>query len=141
VVAAVDLHNTVRNTETHDSNPARTWKRLLVIDDSALIREAVRIALEDVEVLSAASAEEGLAVANREQPDAILLDVVLPGIDGHAAARRLAGAPATRSIPVVMLTGLDSERGTLASVRGVIAKPFAVSSLAGELGALLGWPA
>jgi CheY-like chemotaxis protein len=131
----------MRNAETHDSDPARARKRLLVIDDSALIREAVRIALEDVEVLGAASAEEGLAVADREQLDAILLDVVLPGLDGHAAARRLAGAPATSSIPVVMLTGLDPERGMPASVRGVIAKPFAVSSLARELGGLLGWPA
>jgi CheY-like chemotaxis protein len=131
----------MQNTETPQSPTAQQRKRLLIIDDCAVIRELVRIALPDTEVLSAPSAEAGLGIAEREQPDAILLDVMLPGIDGRVAAERLAGAPATQSIPVVMLTGLASEPFVTSSLRGVIAKPFAVDSLAGELSALLGWPA
>ena len=115
--------------------------RVLVIDDSSLIREAVRLALRDDDVLTAESAEEGIATAARDRPDAILLDVVLPGMDGPTAAKALAADAATAAIPVILLTGSETAMRTPAPVRGVIGKPFEIGSLASELDALLGWAA
>jgi two-component system OmpR family response regulator len=121
---------------------------VLVVDDSALIRHAARIALEQVsgfEVLTAGSAEDGLAAAAGADPDAILLDLVMPGTDGMAVARQLAACPSTRSIPVVMMTATDTDafRNLLDSVpaRGLIAKPFEVTALGDQLRSLLGWSA
>jgi CheY-like chemotaxis protein len=117
---------------------------VLVIDDSSLIRAAGGVAISRVdgwEPLLASCAEEGLACAAREQPDAILLDVVMPGIDGLETARRLQSDPATSRIPVVLLTAQERVDTPLAAlgVAGLIRKPFDVATLAGELAALLGW--
>jgi CheY-like chemotaxis protein len=125
--------------------PAR---RVLVIDDSPLIRQAATIALERIagfQVLTAGSAQDGLTIAERECPDAILLDVVMPGMDGITAARRLAASESTRIIPVVLLTAKDEAecRDLLEHVptAGTIAKPFSVAGLGDQLRGLLGWPA
>jgi DNA-binding response OmpR family regulator len=127
-------------------HPDRTPRRILVVDDSSLIREAATLGLGAVagwEVLTAASGEEGLERAMAERPDAVLLDVVLPGLDGVAVAHRLAASPATRTIPVVMLTAADGaedrRRLRRLPVAGIIPKPFALESLAGQVAALLGW--
>lgn len=129
----------------HQAFPVRP-RRVLVVDDSSLIREAATLALGSLggwEVLTAASGEEGIERASAEQPDAVLLDVVMPGLDGVAVAERLAQSPATRDIPVVMLTAADSagDRDRLArlSVAGVIHKPFELVALAGQLAVLVGW--
>jgi CheY-like chemotaxis protein len=128
-----------------DSTATRP-RRVLVVDDSSLIREAASLALGAIggwEVLTASSGEEGLIRASADQPDAVLLDVMMPGLDGVAVAERLAAGPATRAIPVVMLTAADSAEdharmGRL-SVAGVIPKPFDLAALAGQLAALVGW--
>jgi two-component system alkaline phosphatase synthesis response regulator PhoP len=117
--------------------------RVLVVDDSVLIREAARLGLQqtgDWEVLTAESGEEALRSAAHERPDAILLDVVMPGLDGIATAERLASSPATASIPIVLLTAKD-DTGQFARlpVRGVIAKPFDLPALAGQVADVLGW--
>ena len=126
----------------------RSRRRVLVVDDSALILHAARLALEQVsgfEVLTAGSAEDGLAAAVSAEPDAILLDLVMPGTDGMVVARQLAACPSTRSIPVVMMTATDADafRSLLDSVpaRGLIAKPFEVAALGDQLRSLLGWSA
>jgi CheY-like chemotaxis protein len=118
---------------------------VLVVDDSSLIREAVTLALstnDGWEVLTASSGEEGLALAGTELPDAILLDVMMPGLDGIVVAERLAASPATRGIPLVMLTAADRpedrERLSGLAVAGVIAKPFQLAALSGQLAALIG---
>jgi CheY-like chemotaxis protein len=127
-----------------DSTP----RRVLVVDDSGLIREAAKLALGAIggwDVLTAASGEEGLAQASAERPDAVLLDLVMPGLDGVAVAERLTASPATRTIPVVMLTAADGaedrERLRDLPVAGVIPKPFELDSLAAQLAALVGWGA
>jgi CheY-like chemotaxis protein len=129
-----------------DHAPSVQPRRVLVIDDSSLIRGAVTLALGSVdgwEVLTAASGEEGLERAGVDQPDAVLLDVVMPGLDGVAVAERLARSPNTREIPVVMLTAGESpqerERLERLSVAGVIHKPFELDALAGQLAVLVGW--
>ena len=130
------------------SSPTRAAScrpRLLVIDDSALIRHAASAALATVagwEVLLAESGEEGLALAERERPDAILLDVVMPGRDGLAIAAELQERGLARSSQIVFLTGMDGledQRLAASAVAGVIAKPFALESLAAQVASVLGW--
>jgi two-component system cell cycle response regulator DivK len=79
-------------------------------------------------VLSAVDAEAGLALARCHQPDLILMDIQLPGIDGLAATAQLKRDPATRAIPVIALTALamkgDEERIRAAGCDGYIAKPM-----------------
>jgi CheY-like chemotaxis protein len=117
----------------------------LAVDDSSLIREAVSLALSPIDgwkVLTAPSGEEGLALAGTEMPDVILLDVMMPGLDGIVVAERLAASPGTRGIPVVMLTAADRpedrERLSGLAVAGVIAKPFQLAALSDQLAALIG---
>jgi CheY-like chemotaxis protein len=125
---------------------AAAARHILVIDDSLLIREAAKIALETVaawRVSTAAGGEEGIALAVEQRPDAILLDVVMPDMDGVAVAERLHVTPSLSSVPIVLLTAKDRpedrQRFRQAPVRGVIAKPFEIASLSHQLGALLGW--
>jgi two-component system alkaline phosphatase synthesis response regulator PhoP len=121
-------------------------RRILVIDDSRVIRQVAEMILgqHGWEVLSADSGREGVALAARESPDAILLDVVMPDPDGLATLAELRARPETCEIPVVFLTAQAdavSERRKLSTlgVSGLIAKPFAPRELAGTVGALLGW--
>jgi CheY-like chemotaxis protein len=123
-------------------------RRVLVIDDSVLVREAARVALAAAggyEVVVAESGEEGIELAASANPDAILLDVVMPGVDGLEVLARLRAGLATASIPIVMLTASSELDATEVlerfGVSGVIAKPFDVDALADEVAALLGWSA
>ncbi|HEV3321243.1 MAG TPA: response regulator [Solirubrobacteraceae bacterium] len=129
--------------ETTDVAPSR---KILVIDDSALIREAAKIALGTIggwQIITAASGEEGIERAVSGPFDAILLDVVMPGMDGIAVAERLHAIPATSSLPIVLLTAYDrpedSERFRNVPAVGIIGKPFNISDLARQIATLLGW--
>jgi two-component system alkaline phosphatase synthesis response regulator PhoP len=120
--------------------------RVLVIDDSALVREAAKLALEAsgaCEVLVAEGGEQGIELAQSERPDAILLDVVMPGLDGITVAERLRTLPATSSSAIVFLTAKDCQEDRAryegVSATGLIAKPFEIERLADELASLLGW--
>ena len=135
------------------SPPAETLapppsRKVLVIDDSVLIREAAKIALGTIggwQITTALSGEEGIERVLAERFDAILLDVVMPGMDGIAVVERLHGIPVTSSVPIVLLTAddrlEDSERFRRLTVAGVIAKPFDISGLSRQMATLLGWPA
>jgi DNA-binding response OmpR family regulator len=111
--------------------PARqATRRVLVIDDESSIRMLCRVNLDaaGMEVLEAEDGEAGLRVARREVPDLILLDVMMPGLDGWSVARRLAEDPATRSIPIVFLTAradaADRRLGQQLGGAGYVVKPF-----------------
>ncbi len=87
--------------------PAATTKRLLLIDDDEDLREifhATLSAIAGVEVLLAESGQAGLAIAQQEPLDAILLDVMLPGMNGEAILHHLQAEPRTQSIPVIFMT-------------------------------------
>jgi len=106
-------------------------KRVLVIDDEDDIREVAEATLElteEWEVLTANSGARGVAIAEAMKPDAILLDVMMPDMDGPATLAELQRNPATKEIPVIFLTAkvqaADRRRFTELGVRGVIAKPF-----------------
>jgi two-component system, OmpR family, alkaline phosphatase synthesis response regulator PhoP len=121
-----------------------TAKRILIIDDEYDIRAVAQLALTRVahwEVSTAASGSEGLAKAAAEQPDAILLDVMMPDIDGIATLKTLQTHPATRSIPIILMTAkaqaADLRRYAELGVVGTIAKPFKVMELAERIAAIL----
>jgi CheY-like chemotaxis protein len=122
-------------------------RRILVVDDDDSIREVAQMSLEMVgghEVLTAACGADGLACARSERPDAILLDVMMPGLDGPATFERLQADPATREIPVILLTAklqpTDRTRFAQLGVRAVVGKPFDPMTLADEVAEILGWP-
>lgn len=121
-------------------------KRVLIIDDEAILLEVVQGCLEEIagwNVLTANSGWEGLTKAATEQPDAIVLDVMMPGMDGLALLKRLKAEAGTRSIPVVLLTAkvelTDPRRSADLDVAGVIAKPFEPFQLVEQLATVLGW--
>ena len=123
-------------------------KTVLVIDDDDDIREIAQLTLEvgaSWRVLSASSGTAGIATARAERPDAILLDVMMPGMDGPDTFELLRRDERTRAIPVVFLTAKarPSERDRLMSlgVAGVLAKPFDPVLLPDQIADLLGWNA
>jgi len=122
-------------------------RRLLLIDDEDDVREVARLCLELVgrwDVVTASSGAEGVELAADEQPDAILLYLMMPGMDGAATYRRLRSNPETREIPVVLLTAKiferDTDRDGLEGIT-VIGKPFDPMRLPGMVAKALGWAA
>ena len=88
--------------------PSDKRPRVLMIDDSTSERDLYALMLErDVQVLTASRGSEGLALAEAERPDAIVLDVMMPEMNGWEVCRRLKSNPDTASIPVIMLTGQE----------------------------------
>lgn len=123
-----------------------TGRRILVIDDEDDIREVAQASLEimaGLDVIVACSSQEGLKKAEAEQPDAILLDVMLPDMDGLTVFKHLQANPATQHIPVILLTAKvqlsDQRRFAELGVKAMIAKPFKPAKLAHQLLEVLGW--
>ena len=117
--------------------------RVLVVDDSLPNRKLLEARLQDeyFEVLGAASAAEAIALAQRWSPDIILLDVLMPVMDGFEACRRLKAQPSTAHIPVVMVTSLNDQservRGLDAGADDFLVKPVDQATLFARLRALL----
>ncbi|OKH38069.1 two-component system response regulator [[Phormidium ambiguum] IAM M-71] len=121
-------------------------KRLLVVDDEVNLCTVIQVCLENLggwEILTALSAREGLAIAQTQQLDAILLDVMMPDMDGIALFEELQKNPITKEVPVILFTAKvnssDIDQFTKLGVTGVIAKPFDPMTLAQEVASLLGW--
>ncbi len=91
--------------------------KILIVDDDAFLAGiyATKLDLEGFQVVSAHDGEEGIKLAQKELPDLILLDVLMPKLDGFEALKRLKADPSTKNIPVIMLTNLgqkeDIEKG------------------------------
>jgi len=119
-------------------------KKILFIDDSRMVHMVVTKTLRplDVVVLTAINGQEGLEMAERNQPDLILLDVTMPVMDGVEALAALKANPATKDIPVVMFdsdSGKDSiERARQLGALEFIAKPFTGDALVAGLAPYLG---
>ncbi|HLT61214.1 MAG TPA: response regulator [Microlunatus sp.] len=124
-----------------------TDRHILVVDDDSSIREVAHLALELVagwRVTTAGSGMEGWERATADRPDAMLLDVMMPGMDGPTSLRRFRDDPTTRDIPVIFLTAKHGEfeqqvPGDDLRTAGVIAKPFDPMTLADEVASILGW--
>jgi len=105
-------------------------RRVLVIDDERAIRLLCRVNLvaSGIDVLEARDGREGLALARKERPDLVLLDVMMPEVDGWTVARELAADEETREIPVVFLTAraeaADKRLGEQLGGVGYLIKPF-----------------
>lgn len=121
-------------------------RKILIIDDEDDIREVAALSLESVagwEVIKASSGAQGLARAAEYQPDAILLDVMMPGMDGPSTFRELRKNEATAKIPVLLLTakvqGTDQRRFADLGVEAVLFKPFDPMTLSAQIATALGW--
>ncbi len=116
---------------------------MLLIDDEEDIRKVARLSLARVgkmEVADAAGGLEGLRKAEEDPPDVILLDVMMPGLDGPSTLAALRSNAKTASIPVVFLTAkampAELDRLREMGVKGVLIKPFDPMTLAAQLRAL-----
>jgi DNA-binding response OmpR family regulator len=121
-------------------------KRILIIDDEPDIREVAQMSLETVsgwQVLTAESGDEGIRKAKQEKPDAILLDAMMPSMDGPATFQKLQADPSTKQIPVIMFTAkvqaADRKRFADSGAKDVIVKPFDPMKLGSQIAAILGW--
>ena len=121
-------------------------KRILMIDDEEGILAVVRVGLKMTagwEVLTAVSGADGIEKAKSEQPDAILLDMMMPDMDGIETFNRLQQDPQTRAIPVILITakvknGTANGVGNL-DLAGVLTKPFDSLKLSERIATILGW--
>ena len=121
-------------------------RRILIIDDEDDIREVAALSLEATagwDILTASSGAEGIAIAATHHPDAILMDVMMPGQDGPTTYRIMQGNPAIAAIPVLLLTakvqGVDQRRFNSLGVAAVLFKPFDPLTLAQQISDVLGW--
>ena len=121
-------------------------KRILIIDDEEAIQAVAQLGLKmeaDWEVFTASSGLEGITQAECEQPDAILLDVMMPTMDGIATFNQLQANGQTREIPVILLTAkaqaAEQRQLQEIGVAGVITKPFNSLTLASQIAQMLHW--
>ena len=121
-------------------------KRILVIDDEEYVREVIQICLETVagwEVIAANSGISGIEIAEKEQPDAILLDVMMPEMDGIMTFKQLQLSQLTKDIPIVLLTAKaevtqDQELAKI-GIKATIPKPFEPLELPIQIAKALNW--
>lgn len=118
--------------------------RILIVDDSPTEIHVLKTMLEKngFETLSATSGEEGIEVAKKDQPDLVLMDIVMPGLNGFQATRQLTKAAETSSIPVIIVTTKDQETdrvwGLRQGAKDYITKPAKESELVSKIQAVLG---
>ena len=121
-------------------------RKVLVVDDDDIIREVAKLALEVVggwQVSTATNGQEASRLASLDRPDVVLLDVMMPALDGPGTAALLREDPVTRDVPVIFLTAKtplgEEQLATEPNVVGVISKPFDPMVLAEQINRLAGW--
>ena len=120
-------------------------KRILLVDDEPAIIAVARVGLKRAgwTVFTAASGRECIALAESEQPDAIVLDVMMPEMDGLATLKQLQDNPQVKDIPVIFLTAkvqkTDRRRFYASGIKGFITKPFDPTTLASQISGFLDW--
>ena len=117
--------------------------KILIIDDDTAILELIKVNLELLghEAITASDGVKGFALARQELPDLIILDVMMPDVDGFTVANRIRNNPSTKDIPILMLTALsmiqDKTKGFDAGVDDYLVKPFDLDELKLRVRALL----
>jgi CheY-like chemotaxis protein len=121
-------------------------KQILLIDDEPRLSEVIAVCLESFKgwnVKMASSGKEGLSLVETVNPDAILLDVMMPEMDGMEVYQKLQENPTTQNIPVILLTAKvqtsDREKFAQLGVSGTISKPFDPLKLADQIAEILNW--
>ncbi len=106
-------------------------KKILIVDDEedVLLMLKTRLTAKGYFIITATNGKDALMLANSKHPDIIVLDILMPGMDGPEVATRLKECPGTRDIPVMFLTCLyakaeESESGHLVGDRLIFAKPY-----------------
>lgn len=118
--------------------------RVVVVDDDPEMVKAIRVMLRiaGIEVLEALSGLTGFMLVKRELPDAVVLDIMMPDIDGYEVCRKLKLNPDTRGIPIIFLTARSGqqhiERGLSLGAQGYITKPFTPDELIDKLAEVTG---
>ena len=124
--------------------PQRYPRTILVVDDDPSVRTLLEMVLEveGFEVLCAPNGERALEMIAERRPDVLLVDVMMPGIDGRAMTRQLRDDPATRNLPVVICSALADDpeqwQAWAAGANSFIPKPFDVDALVTELAEAFG---
>jgi two-component system cell cycle response regulator DivK len=119
-------------------------KRVLVIEDHEENRRIIRLLLGSagIDMIEAVTGEEGVAKAEGERPDLILMDIQLPGLDGYEATRRIKGNPALRHIPIIVVTSYalsgDDVKAFEAGCDAYVTKPFVPRELLAKVREFLG---
>ena len=121
-------------------------RRILIIDDEDDIREVAALSLESMagwQVFTANSGATGIREAISGLPDAILMDVMMPSMDGPTTLKEMQNTPSIAHIPVILLTakvqGVDQRRFAGLGMAAVLQKPFDPLTLASQMAAALGW--
>lgn len=121
-------------------------KRILLIDDEADIHKITEVGLmmeAGWELITADSSDKGLKLVFSEQPDAVLLDVMMPDRDGVATLQLIQQSTNAQNIPVIFMTAkaqaADRRRLYALGAKGVITKPFDPMTLASQISSFLGW--
>jgi len=123
----------------------RLRERILVVEDDVTLRTMLKMQLERIgyQVATAADGEDGLAKVRAERPDLILLDVVMPKMDGYETCRRIKTDMATANIPVIMLTSRSEHEDKLRGLRGgandYVTKPYDLGELLARVRNILQW--
>jgi two-component system phosphate regulon response regulator PhoB len=113
--------------------------KILVAEDEKQIADMVSFKLTNAghKVIRASDGEQVVGLATRELPDLILLDVMMPGLNGFEVLRRLKGDPTLRNVPVIMVTAKGHERDVLSGLRGgaadYVVKPFSLKELSARV--------
>ena len=118
-------------------------KKIVIADDEYFIRLLVKRSLgAKYIVIEVGDGEETINIIRMEQPDLVLMDIVMPKVDGYTACSQIKRDKATREIPVIMLTGVGYELNKKLALQigadGYITKPFDLERLRGEVDTLLG---
>ena len=114
-------------------------RRILVIEDHEDNRRILRDLLTPAgyELIEAVTGEEGVAMAETQQPDLILMDIQLPGLDGYEATRRIKGNPALRQIPIIAVTSYalsgDDVKAREAGCDAYVTKPYSPRALLAKI--------
>ena len=123
-----------------------TTRRILIIDDEEAILAVTQLSLKMVaewQVITAKSGSEGVIKAGEEQPDVVLLDVMMPQMDGITTFKQLQANAKTQAIPVILLTAkaqaTEQRQYKEIGVAGVITKPFNSLTLANQIAKILDW--
>lgn len=122
-----------------DIDPPKQPVHVVLIEDDADLRRVVQLTLQfgaGWHVHTAPDGPAGIHAVKQRRPDIVLVDLMMPGMDGYEVCRRLINDDATARIPIVLLTArqnLDPERVRASGARGVITKPFDLDALAPEI--------